>query len=632
VNVPLPDRTIDAILNHLSTEQDFVFLETSKTSAEERRSLLFTKPRVLLEFSADQDPASFFGQAQGYLDQGYFLAGWFAYEFGYALEPVLRPFLASLGNRPLARLGVYRDPLVIDQSSPWPGHTPPLPFSDAPSQPFGQYQIANLAPSLPETEYRQTMARIKEYIVAGDTYQVNYTIKLNFDFAGSPEALYRALRRNQPVSYGAYLHLGDERILSLSPELFFRKNGQSLQVRPMKGTAGRGRTVGEDEVIAAALQADPKNRSENVMIVDLLRNDLGRLCTLGGVEPTSLFSVETYATLHQMTSTITGRIADHVGLAELFKALFPCGSVTGAPKIRTMEIIHELEREPRGVYTGAIGYLSPTGDAVFNVPIRTVVLNNGRGEMGIGSGIVHDSGPEAEWQECLLKGRFLSKPRPAFQLIETILWQRATGFWLLDRHLARLASSARYFDFPLNPEELEQQLVSDSRSWQAEAIRVRILLHQDGRLEISASPCDPPRALDLDLSPARTTGIALPKITVSHTSTDSSWPFLYHKTTRRELYTAERQKAVDKGYYEVLFTNERGEITEGSISNIMIRQGKKFFTPPLGCGLLAGIGREHLLARHPRVLSEKVLRLEDLAAADAIYLVNSVRGIVQVSL
>ena len=630
MNTPLPDPTIDAILGFLSSEQEFVFLETSKTTAEERTSLLFTRPRAQLSLNAGQPVEPFFREAQAYLDQGYFLAGWFAYEFGYALEPTLHPFLPPLGERPLARLGVYPAPLIFSHAAPWPENGPPLPWAGPPSPPFGEYRLDNLRPNLSEVEYRQALARIKEYIAAGDTYQVNYTLKLLFDFTGSPESLYLALRRNQPVSYGAYLNLGGERLLSFSPELFFRKSGLRCQVKPMKGTSGRGRTLAEDAHLALALRQDPKNRSENVMIVDLLRNDLGRISSMGGVEVASLFDVETYATLHQMTSTISGRMTAPVGLAELFKALFPCGSVTGAPKIRTMEIIRELESGPRGVYTGAIGYLAPSGDAVFNVPIRTVVLSGQHGEMGIGSGIVHDSDPQSEWQECLLKGRFLTQPRPDFQLIETILWQRHSGFWLLERHLARLANSAAYFDFPVDPEAVVRHLEAESKAWETEAVKVRLLLHQDGRLRLEATPCPPPACLDLPAP--RPSGPDLPRVCLSPRPTDSSSPFLFHKTTRRDLYSSERQQAVAQGCYEVLFANERGEITEGSISNLLIRQGDHLLTPPLGCGLLAGVCREHLLATHPGLIREQVLSRADLLAAEAIYLVNSLRGVVQVRL
>lgn len=632
MNTPLAKSHIDALLNHLSTERDFVFLDTSKTTPEENRSLLFTNPQAVLTFSADQDPAAFFDTAQGHLNQGYFLAGWLAYEFGYALEPSLAPLLATLGGSRLAHLGVYPAPLSIDHSIPRQ-ESPPPPFAARPDQLLGQHQITNLRPNLTPADYFATLRRIKNYIEAGDTYQVNYTLKLLFDFTGSPESLYRELRANQPVSYGAYLNLGGQRILSFSPELFFRKGASHCQVRPMKGTMPRGRTPDEDRLLAATLQNDPKNRSENVMIVDLLRNDLGRLSAMGGVEITSLFTVETFATLHQMTSSITGQIDDQVGLAELFKALFPCGSVTGAPKIRTMEIIHELEPYPRGLYTGGIGYISPTGDAMFNVPIRTVVLDGNHGEMGIGSGIVHDSSPEAEWQECLLKGQFLTNPRPDFQLIETVLWQRDSGFWLLDRHVARLAASAGYFDYPLEVGAIEQHLRAQVASTDAASLKIRLLLHQDGTIETSASPCDPPTMIDLPMPlPVATTQDGLPKITISRQSTDSSWPFFYHKTTRRELYTNERQHALDQGYFEVIFTNERGEITEGSISNLVLRQGRQLFTPPIECGLLAGVCREYLLALHPGLIIEKILRPADLHTADAIYLINSIRGLTQVSL
>jgi para-aminobenzoate synthetase/4-amino-4-deoxychorismate lyase len=629
LNTPLPTPSIDTLLHQLSSEKDFVFLDTSKTTPDENRSLLFTNPITKLTFNASQDPRIFFDTIQRYLNQGYFLAGWFAYEFGYALEASLRSLLATLGDRPLAHLGVYRAPFIIDHTNPRQD-APLQPFANCPRQPLNQYQINNLRPSLSPTDYFAGLEQIKKYIVAGDTYQVNYTLKLLFDFTGSPESLYRDLRCNQPVSYSAYLDLDGNRILSFSPELFFRKTANHCQVRPMKGTMPRGRTPYEDQQFAVALQNDPKNRSENVMIVDLLRNDLGKISAMGGVESTALFTVETYTTLHQMTSTITGRISENVGLTELFQALYPCGSVTGAPKIRTMEIIHELERQPRGIYTGGIGYIAPTGDAVFNVPIRTIVLTGNQGEMGIGSGIVHDSNPEAEWQECLLKGQFLSSPRPDCQLIETILWLRDTGFWLMDRHIARLAASAGYLGYTLNTTILTQQLNEATTTAVSTSLKIRILLHQDGTLKIRAIPCDPPAALDFSILPA--TEGTLPKITVSKRPTHSSWPFLYHKTTRRELYTSERQLSLDRGYFEVIFTNEKEEITEGSISNILIRQGQQLFTPPTSCGLLAGVCRGHLLDLHPQLITERIMRHTDLLTADAIYLVNSIRGIVEVSL
>lgn len=610
-----------------------MFLESSKTTSEEKTSLLFTAPVAQLTYQAGQSPESFFATAQSYLGQGYFLAGWIGYEFGYALEPTLHPLLTDLQGTTLAKLGVYHAPTLFDQSISPSVHAEGAPLQSKCSQEHTQdtYNIENLTPSITETDYLAALDKIKEYILRGDTYQVNYTLKLLFDFAGSPESLYLALRRNQPVSYSAYLHLGNERILSFSPELFFRKTGPHCLVKPMKGTMARGRTIDEDLRFATALRNDPKNRSENVMIVDLLRNDLGRLSTMGSVKANSLFTVETYSTVHQLTSSIEGQVDLHIDLEKLFKALFPCGSVTGAPKIRTMEIINELEQEKRGVYTGAIGYLSPTGDAVFNVPIRTVLLRNNHGEMGIGSGVVHDSNPKAEWQECLLKGRFLTHPRPDFQLIETLLWQRGSGFWLFDLHLNRLEQSARYFDYPMNTEDLKNTLNAKAKCWSEDVARVRLLLFRDGRVAIEHTPCPAPAAIDIPL-PTTADGPALPRALFSTEPTDSSSPFLYHKTTLRPLYNAERQRALDRDAFDVIFVNERGEITEGSISNVLIRQGTQFFTPPIDSGLLPGICREHLMARHPDLISEKVLFPKDLRNAHAIYLINSVRGVVQVQL
>ena len=631
MNSPLSDPAINSILNRLSAEQNFVFLETSKPTAEEKTSLLFSSPVARLTYRPNQPPDHFFDQAQHYLDQGYYLAGWLGYEFGYALERTLGPLLATLGNAPLAELGVYRQPLIFDHTQP-SLNEPALPLSPgAPPPCRGPYGISNLTPAISKEHYLAAIAQIKEFIAAGDTYQVNYTLKLLFDFTGDPEALYLALRRNQPVSYSAYLHLGEERILSFSPELFFRKSGRHCLVKPMKGTMRRGRTLDEDQALADTLRNDPKNRSENVMIVDLLRNDLGRLSAMGEVETTSLFTVETYATVHQLTSAIRGHIDAQTGLKALFSALFPCGSVTGAPKIRTMEIIQQLEHGPRGVYTGAIGYFAPNGDAVFSVPIRTILLRQGKGEMGIGSGVVHDSDPVAEWQECLLKGRFLSHPRPDFQLIETMHWQRTSGFWLLDLHLKRLEQSARYFDYPVAVGAIRARLARESAVWKHDSARVRLLLHRGGEVSIEHSPCPRPSAIDLPVS-AEATVAGLPWVIISSMATDSSSPFLYHKTTLRAHYDSQRQQATERGAFDVLFTNERGEITEGSISTIIIRQGGQFYTPPLASGLLPGVCREYLLARHPGLISEKVLFPDDLHKAQAIYLANSVRGVVQVRL
>lgn len=625
---PLTDETLARIMAMAAAEEECVFLETSRVTPEESRSYFFHNPVAHLACYAHDDPSRFFRQVEEFLAQGLYLAGWLGYEFGYLLEPSLAKRIHPDPEKPLARLGAFHAPLIFDHNTgdllggTWPD--PP------PTHPSAEYRIANLRPNRTQPDYTEALAKIKGYIESGDTYQVNFTLKLLFDFEGAPEALYQALRRNQSVSFGAYLRAGAHRILSFSPELFFKKSGEQCLVRPMKGTIQRGPYPAEDARLMRFLQNDEKNRSENVMIVDLLRNDLGRICTPGTVATRSLFDIETYETLHQMTSTITGHLPKEAKIEPLFRALFPCGSVTGAPKIRTMEIIHELESGVRGVYTGAIGFIAPTGEATFNVPIRTIELNGNKGEMGIGSGIIHDSDPEQEWKECLLKGRFLSDPAPVFSLIETLLWQPGSGYWLLAEHLDRLAASAAYFRYPFNKQEIMARLDRLAVDFGPSPMRVRLTVAKSGRMEISASPCPAPAHISWPIQPAAQT--ELPMVTFSAQATDPNSPWLYHKTTRRELYDAERQRALAQGLYEVLFTNTRGEVTEGSITSIFIQRQNTLLTPAMECGLLPGIFRKHLLARTPPMVREAILTRRDLEQAEAIFVGNSVRGLVQVRL
>jgi para-aminobenzoate synthetase/4-amino-4-deoxychorismate lyase len=386
----ISETALQSLLEVLADVESYVFLESTRVTDENHQSLLFLNPQEHLICKPGDDPTAFFKQAQDRLDMGCYLAGYLSYEFGYLLEPALQSCLKnrplssfSKGKMNLADLGVYQIPHIFDhQTSSFTG-AGPWPTGDIKGS-QESYKIDNLRLSQDKKDYLQALDRIKSYIAAGDTYQVNYTLKLLFDYHGSIADLYFTLRRNQSVSYGGIIKSHNNSILTFSPELFFRKVDGTITVRPMKGTMHRGRNVAEDREYANFLHNDIKNRSENVMIVDLLRNDLGRLSRMDGVKVQSLFDVETYETLHQMTSSIRGEVGNNISLEEMFKALFPCGSVTGAPKIRTMEIIRELEVSDRGVYTGAIGYISPAGDAVFNVPIRTVLLQGTEGEMGIG--------------------------------------------------------------------------------------------------------------------------------------------------------------------------------------------------------------------------------------------------------
>jgi len=650
---PLSEPALHSLLTSLESEERFVFLETTKISRENHRSYLFLRPQARLVCRRTDDPDAFLAQAEEWLRRGYYLAGWIGYEFGYLLEPTLASCFAkshqSSSAGAVAELFVCEQPSIYDHCNQG--------FSGAGSWPGAgeagflikrqEHGVNNLRLTMGKDAYLDAFARIKAYIAAGDTYQVNYTLKYKFDFSGSPIALYSTLRRNQMVSYGAFIKSNSRQILSFSPELFFRRQGRTITVRPMKGTLGRGRTVREDEALIGLLQEDSKTRSENVMIVDLLRNDLGRLHHLktpGGVTVQSLFDIETFETLHQMTSTIHGNLAPAAGtisVAEMIRALFPCGSVTGAPKIRTMEIIHELEHEERGVYTGAIGFFSPSGEAVFSVPIRTVVLDGKQGEIGIGSGIVNDSDPEKEWAECKLKGYFLTRPAPVFQLFETMLWHPKGGYWLLDLHLERLEQSAQYFMYPLDRDRVSVRLQERAAGFISSGLprRVRLTLARDGAVDItdaelvlSAAPVSSLKIAYRNSTDAQESDLSLPQVVFADKHTDSESPYLFHKTTLRRLYDDERQHAVAAGFYEVLFCNEKGEVTEGSITNIFIRKGDFFYTPPVDCGLLAGVFRQYLMAANPLRVKEAVLTRQDLAEADTIYVANSVRGLVEVQL
>ena len=423
------------------TASPYVLLDDSLTPGG--RSLLYTDAERIVAVYTPEGVEGALDEVEAGLARGLHATGFFAYELGYCLEPKLKHLVPSGGHVPLFWLGLFRAPRPLDDfaTRAW------LELQSA-----GKATISGLDLSWTREDYDDAFAKVQDYIAAGDVYQINLTLKYQFAFGGDPVALFAALRRKQRVAYGGLIHTGDLDVLSLSPELFFRREGKHISARPMKGTAARGRTPREDSRVKTWLAVDEKQRAENLMIVDLLRNDLGRVAKIGSVEVTDLFTVETYRSVHQMTSGIIAELRSDMGLKDMLRALFPCGSVTGAPKVRAMEIIRELEGESRGIYTGAIGHIAPSGDAQFNVAIRTVVLAGESGEMGIGSGIVADSKAESEFDECLLKAHFLTKLDPPFELIETLRFEQGNGFHLLERHLARLQSSAAHFGYPFSRE------------------------------------------------------------------------------------------------------------------------------------------------------------------------------------
>jgi len=620
-----------------------VLLESARPTAAEPGAAesavptrLFTHPlRVCIVNHLAEIP-SLFEEIERAVAAGHFAAGYFAYECGAFFEPTAAPPKAPTQSpgQPLAWFGIYKRPHLFDHRTGkfLEGDPPALAgLRNGPNpDPAPEFEI-DWALALPEQEYAERIAAIHAWIRSGDVYQLNFTLPINIHAVGNSAALYRRLRSLQPAPYSAFLHTQpNHRILSFSPELFFRlESPRGITTRPMKGTAPRGRTTAEDRTLAEWLRNDPKNRAENVMIVDLLRNDLGRLCTFGSVQVRDLFAVERYPTLWQMTSTITGELRPEVGFQGIFRALFPCGSVTGAPKIRAMQLLAQLEQRPRGVYTGAIGFFSKA-ESVFNVAIRTLALHGGQGTMGVGSGIVIDSNPADEWRECLLKAEFLTRPanrgaRPSpdsFSLVETLLWQGE--YPLIQLHLDRLQDSAGYFDFPFNRNETESALQAHANSLTRNpreagansphsSRKVRLLLSHDGALQITSEPIHASSAQPLHV------GIAAQR-------TDSRDPMYFHKTTHRPLYTEALQAAIAAGYDDVLFLNRRGEVTEGAIHNVFIETGGRLITPPVDCGLLPGVHRRHILATHPNA-EERVLSLDDLRSADAIYLSNAVRGL-----
>ncbi|XYJ10658.1 aminodeoxychorismate synthase component I [Telluria sp. B2] len=484
--------------------------------------------------------------------------------------------------------------------------------------------IAGVQANVDEAQFVDAIGRIRDYIAAGDTYQVNYTYRLRFDAYGSIFALYQRLRARQPVPYGALITLPDGgALLSFSPELFVRHEAGTLLARPMKGTAPASDDAQADAQRAAELAQDPKNRAENLMIVDLLRNDLGRVAQTGSVAVPKLFEVTRFGAVLQMTSTVRAQLRPDAGLAEVFSALYPCGSITGAPKRRTMEIIDELEPDARGVYTGAIGWFDPpaggqpVGDFCLSVPIRTLALGPGehlrRGELGVGAGIVFDSDAQAEYAECRLKARFLTGLQNDVEIFETIKASWEDGPRHLDAHLARIAASCAYFGRPFDMAAAHALLVDTCLALpQAGLHRLRLASGADGALSITAAPLAPLR------EPVR--------LVLAGTPVESSDIFLRHKTSVRQRYDAAWRAAEAQGAFDALFFNERGELTEGGRSNVFVHIDGRWYTPPLSCGLLPGVTRAVILAAPAWKASERIITRAMLERAEGIMVCNALRG------
>ena len=577
-------------------------------SGESNRRLVFRQPLKFIVAERAQDVP---GALQALLEAqaaGWHLVGWLSYELGYALEARLAPLMPPQLEGPLLRFGVFADPEVLEAAQAEAGAR----VAKAPGVPLGRAYAGPLTPEWQAADYAPRFRRVHDYIRAGDIYQANLSYRASFAFAGDPRAFYEQLRAGSQARYCAYIDDAARQILSISPELFFRVSPDgTVASRPMKGTIARsGGDARSDAAERAALAASDKDRAENLMIVDLIRNDLGRIAQNGSVGVEDLFKVETYPTLHTMVSTVHAKKRADCSIIDLIAALFPCGSITGAPKIRAMEILRELEASPRGVYCGAVGHIAPDGAAQFNVAIRTLTIAGGRGSIGLGGGVVHDSEAAREYAECQVKARFLTAGRRPIELIETLRHDEAAGFLRLASHFQRMAASAGVFGLCFD-ERLARQALDAAVAGKAGPLRVRLALDEAGQFQSVAVPLPP--------NPAQWTYAISPERVYSGDE------LLRHKTSWRELYEGEVARLKTD---EVLFLNERGELAEGARSNVFVRRKGVLLTPPLAAGLLPGRLREELLAKGEAV--EATLTEADLQEAQGeVYFGNSLRGLVR---
>jgi len=575
----------------------FVLLDDAREGGGGQR--LYSDPA---EIVAVHDPAGVsaaLARLRAATAKGQHAAGWIAYEAGHALEPHLAPLATALPDvAPLLWFGLFDRVEQLD----------PAAFAACLPDPAGAW-AGSPRPLVTREAYEAAFDRVAALIAAGDIYQANLSFRASVPIAGHPLALYARLRAASRVGWGGIVHDGRRWLLSLSPELFFRIEGARIAARPMKGTAPRGRTPAEDDANAARLAADPKERAENLMIVDLLRNDLSRVARAGSVKVPELFAIERYPTVQQMVSQVEAEMAPGRDAIDALEALFPCGSITGAPKVRAMEIIAEVEADTRGPYTGAIGMVAPDGSAAFNVAIRTLALEEGGGHalIGLGSAVVADSTAEAEWRECLAKGSFVTAGGRPFDLIETMRFDPVAGIVALERHLARIAASAGALDFVFDRHAARNELHAATFRLR-EARRVRLLLSRTGAIAIEIRPPAP--------APEGPVAVKIAALPV-----DPADFRLRHKTTDRAFLDQARRAA---GCFETLFVRPDGLLTEGSFTNLFVMRDGKLVTPPRALGLLPGILRETLIESGEAI--EGVVTEADLR--DGFFIGNALRGLI----
>lgn len=582
----------------------FVLLDDARAEGAAPARLFLHPVEVLTAHTSAEIPA-LLDAIETARARGLHAAGYLAYEAGKGLAPAWRGAADTAGkDAPVGWFGLFGEVLRIDADA----------VSSLLPDPASAW-VGTVRPRMARTDYLAAIDAVLELIRGGDIYQANYTFRADVPVQGNPLAAYARLRRTARAGYGGFVWTGAQAIASLSPELFFALRGREVMARPMKGTAARLADAGADAAAARALANDPKQRAENLMIVDLIRNDLSRVAVPGSVAVPDLFRVESYPTIHQLVSDVAATLPAQAGAVDILRAAFPCGSITGAPKVRAMEIIDALEAEPRGIYTGSIGFIDAAGDAAFNVAIRTLIFPSQRGlqegaacaTLGLGSGIVADSQPVEEWRECLAKGEFVGAAGESFDLIETMLFDPVEGVQRLEGHLARMKASAAALGFTFDRHGARNSLQSATFRLRS-AARVRMRLASSGALAVEVSPL--PRLAELPVPVA---------VQAAPMAADDFR--LSHKTSLRAAYDAAR---AESGAVEVVFVDEPGFVTEGSWSNIFVERDGQLLTPPLSLGLLPGVLRAELIEKGRAV--ESHLRLNDLR--NGFFIGNSLRGLV----
>jgi para-aminobenzoate synthetase/4-amino-4-deoxychorismate lyase len=589
----------------------FVLLDDARANGS-AEAHLFENPAQVFVAHRPEEVAGVLAAADAARGGGSTLAGYIAYEAGLALETKLAPLAAPRtgGAGPLVWLGLFDAPQIIPA-----GEVPGWLAARA----NGHAALGPLVPQLSQGGYDAAFAALEEAIRAGDIYQANLTFPLAGSFRGDPLALYAVLRDHARAGYGGVVFDGQHWLLSLSPELFVSLRDGEAKAKPMKGTRPRGTTEADDLALAAELATSVKDKAENLMIVDLLRNDLSRVAEPGTVRVEAPFAVESYPSVHQMVTTVRATLSEGRGAMDLVRALFPCGSITGAPKIRAMELIGEVERNARGPYCGAIGRIGPGGEAAFNVAIRTLRLTEienaqGSAVLGVGSAIVADSEALPEWRESLLKGDFARRAAPGFDLVETMRFDPDEGIPLLELHLERIKASASELGFAFDRHTARNRIQALCFDLDAPA-RLRLLASHRGELALEAAPLPAPLA-----EPAACIALPLPV-------DPGDWR-LRHKTTDRDFYDAARHAAGEAGATEALFVRDDGRVTEGSFTNLFVERVGVLLTPPATLGLLPGVLRRSLIDGDRA--REAELTLDDLA--DGFLIGNALRGLMKARL